>query len=244
MPNDDAERDPMAHFTPAAPTGPRDPRPAELIADGAVHGVGLLGGLAGGVALILIAASRGGAPEITVAIIYICGLFAMFGCSAAYNHWRTDRWRGLLQGLDHSAIFVMIAGSYTPFCVLFLHGAWAVGMTTLVWGVALAGIGCRLWTPTLFRRTRIVFYLTLGWIGLVAIGPLTGALGTATLVLLGLGGVLYSAGIIFHVWTSLPFQNAIWHGFVVAGASLHYVAVLNGVVLSAERLHMVGALTG
>lgn len=211
----------------------------ELRVDGAIHALGIGAAVVGGTTLLLLAAMRGGASEITVAAIYLSGLLAMFGCSAAYNLWHSSRWRPLLQGLDHSAIFLMIAGSYTPFTVLMLEGAWATAITATVWGVALGGIAIRLWLPGVFRRSRLALYLALGWIGVVAIGPFTGVLDSSTLILLGVGGALYTTGIIFHLWSALPFQNAIWHGFVLAGASVHYAAIVHGVIVSADQMPVV-----
>ena len=202
---------------------------AEIVADGAIHAIGIAGTLAGTGALILFTALRGGAEEIVVASIYLFCLLAMFTCSAANNLWLSSKRRELLQGLDHAAIFVLIAGSYTPFFVLLLHGAWAVSMTTLVWAVAAIGIALRLMLPRTFKRHRIWLYLSMGWIGVLAAGPLMGAIDWPTLALLAAGGMLYTTGVIFHVWTTLPFQNVIWHSFVLAGASFHYAAVFTGV---------------
>lgn len=202
---------------------------AEIIADGAIHAVGITGAAAGAGALMLFSAMRGGVAEIVVAAVYLAGLVIMFTASAANNLWLSARRRELLQGLDHAAIFVMIAGSYTPFFVLLLDFAWALWMTVAVWSVALAGIAMRLVLPRTFTRYRVWLYLSLGWIGILAAGPLAGAIDWPLLALLGAGGLFYSTGVIFHVWTALPFQTAIWHSFVLTGASLHYAAVFYGV---------------
>ncbi|MCG6857193.1 MAG: hemolysin III family protein [Salaquimonas sp.] len=203
---------------------------AEIVADGAIHAVGITGAAAGAGALMLYSAMRGGAAEITVAAVYLAGLMIMFTASAANNLWFSAKRRELLQGLDHAAIFVMIAGSYTPFFVLLLDFSWALWMTTLVWSVAAAGIVMRLVLPRTFKRYRVWLYLSMGWIGMAAAWPLMGSLDWPLLTLLAAGGIVYSTGVIFHVWTALPFQNAIWHAFVLTGASLHYAAVFYGVV--------------
>ena len=210
----------------------------EITLDGVIHAAGLLCGVAGGAVLIAVAATRGASSEIAAATIYLFGLLAMFGCSAVYNLWRTSRHRSLLQGLDHSAIFLMIAGSYTPFCVLFLPAAGAFGLMTLVWSLAFIGIAMRLWFSALFMKCRVGLYMGLGWVGLLAIGPLIGALDRSTFVFLLAGGFAYSVGVLFHLWTRLPFQNAIWHGFVLAGAGLHFAAVFNGFVIAGENLRV------
>ena len=126
----------------------------------------------------------------------------------------------------------MIAGTYTPFTLLSLSDGWSVGLTAIIWSLALCGMALKLWAPPRSSRTLSVApYLLLGWIGLSAIFPLLTALGPQTFGLIVLGGLFYSIGVLFHVWDSLPFQNAIWHGFVLAGAATHYAAILDGVVL-------------
>ena len=119
----------------------------------------------------------------------------------------------------------MIAGTYTPFTLLALQGAWSWSFTCLVWSVALLGILLRLLHGRLFDRLSLGLYLVLGWIALAAIAPLVDALNTPTLILLAIGGALYTIGVIFHLWERLPFQNVIWHTFVVAAAAVHFAAV-------------------
>ena len=119
----------------------------------------------------------------------------------------------------------MIAGTYTPF-TLKLERAWATGLTAGIWTMAALGIAAKLWRPRALPSLSVALYLALGWIGLVALGPFTSTLAMTTLLLLALGGVLYSAGVIFHLWQRLPYQNAIWHGFVLVAAGVHYSAVL------------------
>lgn len=218
----------------AAPHMPRPYSLGERVADATVHALGLIGAIVGGVVLIVLAASRVGPDAVTAAAIYIGGLLAMFLCSGIYNQCRASRFAGLLQGFDHSAIFLMIAGSYTPFCVLILPPSWSVALMVSVWSLAAIGIGARLFAPRVFARIGVGLYLCLGWLGALAVAPLMGRLDAATLWLLLAGGVIYSAGVVFHLWQRLPFQNAIWHGFVLAGASLHYFAVVKGIDVAAE----------
>jgi hemolysin III len=173
-----------------------------------------------------------GVADLVSAGIYSLGLMAMLGCSAAYNIARRSRHRDLLRRFDHAAIFVMIAGTYTPFTTLALHGNWAVFMTALVWLIAAVGVGLKLVLPyRRFEGLSVAIYLAFGWIVLIAIGPLTQSLSLTIMLLVVAGGVVYTAGVIFHAWERLPFQNAIWHGFVLAAAAIHFVAVC-GVVLA------------
>jgi hemolysin III len=218
---------------PAAETGaiPRDPSRHELAADCIIHILGIGAGSIGGATLMALIAARGDWLELGALLIYAVGMTAMFGCSAAYNLARTSRWRAAFQRCDHAAIFVMIAGTYTPFTLLRLDGAWSWGLTTAVWLIAGVGMLIKLCRRCDLRYASVAPYLLLGWIGLIAIDPLFRSLGWETLALIGLGGALYMIGVGFHVWNRLPFQNAIWHAFVLAAASVHYAAVIHGVVM-------------
>jgi hemolysin III len=205
------------------------PTRGEFIADGIVHVLGLCFGLLGAVILLEAVAVDGSVPKITAAVIYAGGLVAMLGCSATYNLMPGSRYRAVLRRLDHGAIFLMIAGTYTPFTTLHLHGAWAFGLTAFVWNAALLGIGAKLFIERALGGLSAGIYLALGWVGVVATGPFLASVRPLTLLLLAGGGLLYSIGVIFHVRESLPFQKAVWHAFVLAGAGLHYVAVLDGI---------------
>ena len=204
----------------------RDLTRHELAADCIIHILGIAGGSIGGATLVALIAARGDWLESGALLIYAVGIVAMFGCSAAYNLARTSRWRAAFQRCDHAAIFVMIAGTYTPFTLLRLDGAWSWGLTTAVWSIAGIGVLIKLCRGCDLRYASAAPYLLLGWIGIIAIDPLFRSLGWETLALIGLGGALYTIGIGFHVWHRLPFQNAIWHAFVLAAAACHFAAVL------------------
>jgi hemolysin III len=205
------------------------PTRGEFIADGVVQVLGLCLGLVGAVILITTVAADGSAPKITAAAIYAGGLVAMLGCSATYNLMPGSRYRAVLRRLDHCGIFLMIAGTYTPFTTLHLYGAWAFGLTAFVWNAALLGVGAKLLIERALEGLSVGIYLALGWVGVIATGPFLASLRPLTLLLLAAGGLLYSIGVIFHVWETLPFQKALWHAFVLAGAGLHYAAVLDGI---------------
>jgi hemolysin III len=210
---------------------PRHPTRGELAADCAIHVMGVAGGSVGGATLVALIAVRGDWLELGALLIYALGMVAMFCCSAAYNLARSSPWRTTLRRCDHAAIFIMIAGTYTPFTLLRLDGPWSWGLTSAVWAIAGIGAAVKLCRCCDLRYASVTPYLLLGWIGLIAIDPLFRSLGWQTLGLIGLGGALYMIGVVFHVWQRLPFQNAIWHGFVLAAAAVHYAAVINGVVL-------------
>lgn len=201
----------------------------DQMADRVVHVVGIGLGTAAAIALVVVTAIDGEAGDLVPILIYAIGLVAMLGCSAAYNVFNASLRREWLRRFDHAAIFAMIAGTYTPFTTR-LAGDWASGLTAAIWAVAATGIVLKLLRPRHIEAISIVLYLALGWIGLVAVGPFRSALDARTLALLTLGGVIYTAGVVFHLWRRLPYQNAIWHGFVLVAASVHYVAVIGLIV--------------
>ena len=210
----------------------REPRRPELIADGVVHVVGLIAGGIGVIVLLALGAIWGDGSDVVALLIYAAGLLAMLVCSALYNLARNSKRRALLRRFDHAAIFAMIAGTYTPFTTLRLQGAWGIGLTAAVWSIAVIGIVLKLWKPTLVEKASVPLYLALGWIIVIALNPLIGTLEISTLILLGVGGLLYTIGVLFHVWEKLPYQNAAWHACVLAAAAVHYVAILDAVFLS------------
>lgn len=216
------------------PPPPRHyPTPAAKCADLVVHVVGLTLALVGGVVLLTLAVL---ARSITLALgcsIYAAGLLAMLAFSTAYNFASPER-RPLLRRLDHAGIFLMIAASYTPFTTHNLKGAWAWGMTGAVWGLAGFGALAKLLLPRIDRRVWVGVYLTLGWLVVVALKPMLASTTGLALLLLAVGGVLYSTGVLFYLNKRLKFARAIWHGHVVAAAGAHWAAILLGVVLAAH----------
>jgi hemolysin III len=205
---------------------------AELIADGIVHGLGVSFGLIASTALIVLAAVFASAYEVVTATVYAVGLLAMLGFSAAYNLWPVSPRKWQLRRFDHSAIYVLIAATYTPFFAQMQNGWLAVALLTGVWAVAAAGIVIKLKYPGRFDRVAVGLYLAMGWSGLMAYDAVFTTLPTLAVWFIGIGGALYTLGVIFHAWQRLRFQNAIWHGFVLMGAACHYTAVLDLVMSS------------
>jgi hemolysin III len=198
---------------------------AEIVADGIVHGTGLILGLIGSVA-ILVLVMKLKPIELAPTLVYSIGLLVMLAISAAYNLWPVSPTKWLLRRFDHSAIYLLIAGTYTPFLSLLKSGiAWSV-LTTGIWSSALAGLLLKLALPGRFDRLSVAIYLLMGWSGLLAYEHFIPVVPGIALWLLAAGGIFYSLGTIFHLWERLRFQNAIWHGFVLIAASCHYCAVL------------------
>jgi hemolysin III len=204
----------------------------ELIVDGIVHVLGVSLGLVGAIAMVILTVNSIRAADSLSVGIYTIGLLTMLGFSAAYNLWPISRTKWVLRRFDHSAIYVMIAGTYTPFIVQMKIGVVSMGLLIGVWLVAIVGITLKLLLPGRLDRLAILLYLLLGWSGVVFYEPIAAALPSLSLWLLAAGGILYSTGVIFHVWQNLRFQNAIWHAFVLVAACCHYSAVLDCVVLA------------
>ena len=200
---------------------------AELIADGVVHIVGICFVLVAATALIVLASVYATALDIVVSAIYVAGLLAMLGLSATYNLWPVSRAKWLLRRLDHSAIYVLIAATYTPFIMQVKGSLLAMVLLVGVWCAAIAGIVLKLKFPGRFDRLSIGLYLAMGWSGMMLYDSVVKALPTLALCFVVAGGVFYTLGVIFHAWERLRFQNAIWHSFVLSGAACHYTAVLD-----------------
>lgn len=199
-------------------------------ADKWVHIVGLILAVAGGGALFGLSIGFGTLGQAVAVSVYGICFTLMLSFSIAYNLGKPEH-RPVLRRLDHAGIFLMIAGSYTPFTTQSLTGAWSIGMTTAVWTLALAGVAGKLFLPGLGRGVWVALYLALGWIVIIAIGPMVSAVSLSGMILLAVGGLVYSAGVIFYVRKTLHYRRAIWHGFVLAGAGVQYAAIMTGVVL-------------
>jgi hemolysin III len=200
---------------------------AELIADGIVHIVGVCSGLVAAIVLIVLTALYARALDVAVVSVYVVGLLAMLVLSATYNLWPVSRAKWVLRRFDHSAIYVLIAATYTPFITELKDSVFAIVLLIGVWCVAIVGVVLKLALPGRFDRLSVGLYLAMGWSGMMLYDAVVKALPAMTLWFVVAGGVLYSLGVIFHAWQRLRFQNAIWHCFVLLGAACHYTAVLD-----------------
>jgi hemolysin III len=190
-----------------------------------IHAAGIVLGLVGTIAITIVALK---VPQIEVSSIFVYAgcLITMLVLSATYNMWPISPTKWLLRRFDHSAIYLLIAGTYTPFLVLMKSSIASVSLGIGVWSSAVIGMVLKLVFPGRFDRFAVGLCLILGWSGVVAYDSLASAVPQASLWLLAIGGILYSIGALFHIWRRLRFHNAIWHGFVLLAASCHYSAVL------------------
>ena len=200
----------------------------EQLADVAAHIAGVTSGIVGVIALMWIAAP-GGALVVAGAVLYAIGLLSMLSFSAAYNLWPPSPTKEILRRLDHAAIFVMIAGTVTPFVMNRVGGTWGFSLLAGVWCAALLGIGMKILFPRRWERLSIALYVGLA-LSIVIVGEqLVRVLEPSSLALLVAGCAIYLVGIVFHLWEQLPFQNAVWHWLVLTAAALHFGAVIQEV---------------
>jgi hemolysin III len=198
----------------------------ERVADGTLHVIGVAASVVAMIALLVIGIQTETAVMIAGLAIYGIALVATFGFSAGYHLVGHPRVKEIMRRFDHAAIFLMIAGTYTPFVLIKMNNAWGLGLLAVVWTMAAIGIAIKLFLPRFLDGLSTALYLVQGWAVLAAWEPLRSALPGGVLTLLMVGGVLYTIGVVFHLWNRLPYQNAIWHGFVLSAASCHYAAVL------------------
>lgn len=208
------------------------PNPDERAVDKAIHIVALALAAAASAWLVWAALTAGRPTLVVVAALYGAGLIAMLALSALYNLSQVSTARPLLRRLDEVGIFLMIAGSYTPFTTQVLHGAWALGMTSLVWSIAIVGSVGKFALPNVSERVWTGVYVLFGWTAVLALRPLSHGLPLIAAACLVAGGLIYTGGSLIFLNARLPFRRAVWHGFVCAGAALHYVAVLAVMPLS------------
>lgn len=205
---------------------------AEYIADSTVHIIGVALGLAATIILLSLVIPDAGAGRIASISVYTACLMAMLICSALYNMLAKNNHASLFRRLDHAAIFLMIAGTYTPFAAMVIGGWPGAIVLAIVWAGALAGATLKLIQLKRFDKFTVPICLALGWVIVFAYQPLIENASPAGFWLLVAGGALYSAGTAFYAWKSLPFQNAIWHVFVLAAAVCHFAAILTDVALT------------
>ena len=198
----------------------------EELANSITHGVGLALSIVGFVVLLVLTIMQGSAWHIVGCSIFGLTLVLAYLASTLYHSLHRSSFRRVLQILDHSAIYLLIAGTYTPFTLINLRGFWGWTLFALVWTLSLAGIAFKFMHGDRFKIISTIGYVALGWIAVIAIKPLFAAVPLAGIAWLFAGGLCYTVGVIFFAWKRLPFSHAVWHLFVVAGSICHYCAVL------------------
>ncbi len=205
------------------------------LANSVTHGVGLGLSIAGLAMLVVFASLRGEAVHIVACSVYGATLVLLYLASTLYHGIHAPRTKRVLQIIDHSAIYLLIAGTYTPFALVSLRGTLGWSVFGVVWGIAAAGVAFKIVFGDRFEVASVLFYLGMGWLCVVIAKPLLDQIGTAGVVWLAVGGLAYTAGVIFFFWESLPHHHAIWHLFVMAGSTCHFFAVMFYVLPPAAR---------
>jgi hemolysin III len=194
------------------------------------HGLGAVAALAGGVMLVSLAALYGDAWQLVGAAVYAVSLVLLFTASTLYHSIHHHEIKRKLKTFDHCAIFLLIAGTYTPFTLVALRGGWGWSLFGVIWALAVAGVVFKLFFTGRFERTSLTIYIAMGWLVVFAAVPLVRALPASTLLLLLAGGLAYTLGTIFYASKRIPYAHAIWHVFVLLGSVCHFAAVYSHVV--------------
>lgn len=203
------------------PYSPREERAHWL-----THAAGIVASLVAIPWLVAVGVRSGDGWRLVSGVVFGVSALLLFSTSVAYHATAQPQVKARLRVLDHSAIYLLIAGSYTPFALGVLRGTWGWTLFGIVWGLALAGILAKLVLGPRFRIASTLLYLGMGWVGVVAARPLMDALDGQTLAWIVAGGLVYTAGVPFYLWKDRPHMHAVWHLFVLGGAACHFVAVL------------------
>jgi hemolysin III len=198
----------------------------EEIANALTHAVGAALSIAGLSVLVAHAASEGDPWRVVSFSIYGATLVTLYLASTLYHTFHGPRLKKYLRLADHSAIFLLIAGTYTPFTLVNMRGPWGWTMFGIIWGLAIAGVAMKLLFGPRFMVVSVTLYIAMGWIVVIAIKPTIETIPAAGILWMVTGGVAYTSGVVFFAWKSLPYSHAIWHLFVMAGSMCHFIAVL------------------
>src|SRR5690606_13149319 len=202
----------------------------EEIASALTHGMGAVASVAGGAVLITLAAVFGDGWQLAGAVVFVTTLILLYTASTLYHAFRHEPIKARLKVFDHCAIFLLIAGTYTPFTLIGLRGGWGWSLFGMVWTLAVLGVIFKLFFTGRFKRLSTIIYIGMGWLVLIAIQPMTELLTGWTLFWLFTGGLFYTLGTLFYHNEKLPYSHAIWHLFVLAGSVSHFIAVSSQVL--------------
>jgi hemolysin III len=203
--------------------------PSEELANQLTHGAGIALSLVAIVLLVKQAMTLGDGTSLVTHLIFGLSLLLLYSASFFYHSLRNEVWRRRLKVVDHAAIYILIAGTYTPFLMFPLLGTKGNLLLLIIWGLAFSGVVFKIFFAHRFKLASTLVYLAMGWLVLFVIGPLTEALPTASLLWLVAGGLSYTTGVVFYLWDKLPYQHAIWHLFVLGGSVGHLIAVLHSI---------------
>jgi hemolysin III len=198
----------------------------EEIANSVTHGIGLVLSVIGFAVLIVFARLYGSALHITSCSIYGATLVTLYAASTLYHSFRSPRIKHIFKIIDHCSIYLLIAGTYTPFTLVMLRGGWGWSLFAVVWLLSFVGIIFKLFFVNRFMILSTIVYVLMGWLAIVAIKPMVATIPPGCLLWLFTGGLFYTVGVLFFAWHKIPYNHAIWHVFVVAGSVCHFFAVM------------------
>lgn len=201
----------------------------EELANIITHGIGLVFSIIGFVILLVLALMHGGPWQIAGCAIYGATLVSLYAASTLYHGVPSPRLKRALLIFDHCAIYLLIAGTYTPFLLVNLRGPWGWSLFGVMWGLGLAGILFKLWFADRFPIMSTSLYVVMGWVGVVAVKPILAHVPATGLLWLFIGALMYMLGVVFYALKKIPYNHAIWHLFVMAGSTCHYFAILYAV---------------
>ena len=204
--------------------------PREEIANALTHGLGAAVALVAGVVLITLVALHGDGWQLAGALVFCVSLLLLYVASTLYHAIPHPVAKARLKVFDHCAIYVLIAGTYTPFTLIGLRGAWGWSMFAVIWSLAVAGVVFKLFFTGRFKLVSTLIYIAMGWLMMVAIVPMTRALDAWALGWLIAGGIAYTAGTFFYMSRRIRYAHAIWHSFVIGGSTCHFLAVASHVL--------------
>ncbi len=205
---------------------------SEELANTLTHGLGLILSLVGAPGLIVTAARYGDAWHIVSCSVYGAALILLYAASTIYHGVQSPRWKEILRVVDHACIYLLIAGTYTPFTLVLMRGGWGWTLFGLVWGFAIIGICFKLLWTGRFEVISTVTYVLMGWLALIAVYPIVTVFPPGCILWILAGGSSYTIGVIFYALDEKPYMHAIWHLFVLGGSACHYVAVMEYVLPS------------
>jgi hemolysin III len=208
----------------------------EEVANSVTHGIGILLAIIGLVVMLHFAATYGNNWHLVSCSIFGATLIFAYTTSTLYHSIPMPGPKRILRTLDHAAIFLLIAGTYTPFTLISLQGSWRWSLFGTIWGLALIGVICKVCMPKKLAKVSTLLYIAMGWVVIVAARPLIANVETDGLLLLLAGGLAYTGGVVFYAWERMPYNHMVWHLFVMAGSTLHFFAILLYVIPGPIRI--------
>lgn len=203
----------------------------EEIANSVTHGIGAGLSVAALVVLVVFAAKQGDAWDVVSFSIYGASMILLYLASTLYHAFQSEKLKRFFKLLDHSSIYLLIAGTYTPILLLSMRGPWGWSLFGVIWGLALLGIGFKILFLGRFKGVSVTIYLVMGWLIVIAFKPMLAMVPPGMITWLFVGGISYTLGVVFYVWRRIPYHHSVWHLFVLGGSAAHFIGILKYLAL-------------